>query len=98
MRQQTKPNLYVSVETYLSPVETHCINIEYFLPDVDNQTKGFSEDAMTRLRKFPLQSYINILVKMENIQNHRGQRQGCVLEMAKGKASLQSKPRWSKFA
>lgn len=53
-RQQTKQNLYVSVETYLSPVETHCINIEYFLPDVDNQTKGFSEDAMTRLRKFPL--------------------------------------------
>ncbi|KAG8257933.1 hypothetical protein J6590_039482 [Homalodisca vitripennis] len=37
-------------ETYLSPVETHCINIEYFLADVDNQTKGFSEDAMTRLR------------------------------------------------
>uniref|UniRef100_A0A1B6GSJ6 Voltage-dependent calcium channel gamma-5 subunit n=2 Tax=Cuerna arida TaxID=1464854 RepID=A0A1B6GSJ6_9HEMI len=38
-----------TIETYLSPVETHCINIEYFLADVDNQTKGFSEDAMTRL-------------------------------------------------
>ncbi|RZF46776.1 uncharacterized protein LOC111044820 isoform X1 [Nilaparvata lugens] len=38
-----------AVETYLSPVETHCMNIEYFLPDVENQTKGFSEDAMTRL-------------------------------------------------
>lgn len=38
-----------TVETYLSPVETHCMNIEYFLPDVDNQTRGFSEDAMTRL-------------------------------------------------
>ncbi|XP_046686855.1 uncharacterized protein LOC124372498 [Homalodisca vitripennis] len=41
-----------TIETYLSPVETHCINIEYFLADVDNQTKGFSEDAMTRLREY----------------------------------------------
>ncbi|XP_024083794.1 uncharacterized protein LOC112127308 isoform X2 [Cimex lectularius] len=38
-----------TVETYLSPVETHCMNIEYYLPDVDNLTRGFSEDAMTRL-------------------------------------------------
>lgn len=40
-----------SVETYLSPVETHCMNVNYFIPDEDNQTKGFSEDAMARLRK-----------------------------------------------
>lgn len=38
-----------TVETYLSPVETHCMNIEYYLPDSDNLTRGFSEDAMTRL-------------------------------------------------
>ncbi|XP_063235201.1 uncharacterized protein LOC134538107 isoform X1 [Bacillus rossius redtenbacheri] len=38
-----------SVETYLSPVETHCNNIDYFIPDVDNLTKQFSEDAMARL-------------------------------------------------
>ncbi|KAJ1527106.1 hypothetical protein ONE63_008641 [Megalurothrips usitatus] len=38
-----------TVETYLSPVETHCHNIDYFIPDVDNQTKLLSEDAMTRL-------------------------------------------------
>ncbi|XP_046399208.1 uncharacterized protein LOC124165754 isoform X2 [Ischnura elegans] len=37
------------VPLYLSPVETHCMNIDYFIPDVDNQTKQFSEDAMTRL-------------------------------------------------
>lgn len=43
--------LSVSVETYLSPVETHCMNIEYYIPDVDNLTRDFSEDAMTRLRK-----------------------------------------------
>lgn len=39
-----------SVETYLSPVETHCMNVDYFFLDTDNQTHEFSEDAMTRLR------------------------------------------------
>ncbi|XP_018378141.1 PREDICTED: uncharacterized protein LOC108770886 isoform X2 [Trachymyrmex cornetzi] len=38
-----------TVETYLSPVETHCMNIDYFIPDEENQTRGFSDDAMTRL-------------------------------------------------
>ncbi|KAG8232497.1 hypothetical protein J437_LFUL011266 [Ladona fulva] len=37
------------VPLYLSPVETHCTNIDYFIPDVENHTKQFSEDAMTRL-------------------------------------------------
>lgn len=41
-----------SVETYLSPVETHCMNVDYFFLDTDNQTHEFSEDAMTRLREF----------------------------------------------
>jgi hypothetical protein len=43
--------LCVTVETYLSPVETHCNNIDYYLPDVDNVTKQFSDDAMARLRE-----------------------------------------------
>ncbi|XP_015598122.1 uncharacterized protein LOC107269125 isoform X1 [Cephus cinctus] len=38
-----------AVETYLSPVETHCMNIDYFIPDEENQTRGFSDDAMARL-------------------------------------------------
>lgn len=42
----------VAVETYLSPVETHCMNIDYFIPDEENQTRGFSDDAMARLRKY----------------------------------------------
>jgi len=41
-----------SVETYLSPVETHCMNVDYFFLDPENQTHEFSEDAMTRLRMF----------------------------------------------
>jgi len=44
-------NLF-SVETYLSPVETHCMNVDYFFLDPENQTHEFSEDAMTRLRMF----------------------------------------------
>lgn len=42
----------IAVETYLSPVETHCMNIDYFIPDEENQTRGFSDDAMARLRKY----------------------------------------------
>ncbi|XP_066592760.1 transmembrane protein 114 isoform X1 [Prorops nasuta] len=38
-----------TVETYLSPVETYCMNIDYFIPDEENQTRGFSEDSMARL-------------------------------------------------
>ena len=41
----------VAVETYLSPVETHCMNIDYFIPDEENETRGFTDDAMARLRK-----------------------------------------------
>lgn len=38
-----------SVEIYLSPVETHCSNVDYFIPDENNETKGLSDDAMNRL-------------------------------------------------
>lgn len=39
----------ITVETYLSPVETHCMNIDYYVPDTENVTKGFSDDALARL-------------------------------------------------
>jgi len=28
------------------------MNIDYFIPDEENQTRGFSDDAMARLRKY----------------------------------------------
>ncbi|XP_014209448.1 uncharacterized protein LOC106640078 isoform X2 [Copidosoma floridanum] len=38
------------LQTYLSMVETHCHNINYFLSsDDDDQMKAFTEDATTRL-------------------------------------------------
>ncbi len=42
---------FLSVEVYRSPVETLCTNIDYYIPDDKGATKGFSEDAMARLRK-----------------------------------------------
>ncbi|RZC31900.1 uncharacterized protein BDFB_001344 [Asbolus verrucosus] len=38
-----------TVKTYLSPVETHCNNINYYIPDENNETRDFTDDAWTRL-------------------------------------------------
>lgn len=42
----------VTVKTYLSPVETHCNNINYYIPDENNETRDFTDDAWTRLRMY----------------------------------------------
>ena len=46
-----RPVFFRTVETYRSPVETICTNIDYYIPDNKGDTKSFSEDAMARLRK-----------------------------------------------
>ncbi|XP_019875321.2 uncharacterized protein LOC109603273 isoform X2 [Aethina tumida] len=38
-----------TVKTYLSPVETHCNNVNYYIPDENNETRDFTDDAWTRL-------------------------------------------------
>ncbi|GJQ72452.1 hypothetical protein Trydic_g3527 [Trypoxylus dichotomus] len=38
-----------TVKTYLSPVETHCNNINYYIPDENNETSGLTDDAWTKL-------------------------------------------------
>ncbi|XP_044759895.1 uncharacterized protein LOC123317429 isoform X1 [Coccinella septempunctata] len=38
-----------TVKTYLSPVETYCNNINYYIPDEQNETRDFTDDAWTRL-------------------------------------------------
>ena len=48
----------ISVELYLSPVETYCENINYFIPDEENLTKSFSEERMARLREYLPTAYI----------------------------------------
>lgn len=62
--------IYFAVETYLSPVETHCMNIDYFIPDEENQTRGFSDDAMARLRKYiKIRQILFFLLSMKNQRN-----------------------------
>jgi len=42
------PHLPIPVELYLSPIETHCSNIEYF-PTVEKSLDGGDTEEMTRL-------------------------------------------------
>ena len=43
--------LFLSVDLYMSPVETWCHNINYYIPDEEGATKDFSQENMTRIRK-----------------------------------------------
>ena len=65
-----------AVEVYRSPVETICTNIDYYIPDDKGATKGFSEDAMARLRKI-LSSFIHFV--HEWCHWHRWSRRGNIL-------------------
>ena len=44
--------LLLAVDLYMSPVETWCYNLNYYIPDVDGRTKDFSVENMTRIREF----------------------------------------------
>ena len=41
-----------AVELYMSPVETWCHNINYFIPDEEGITKDFPMEKMARIRKY----------------------------------------------
>ena len=43
-------SLSFTVELYMSPVETWCRNINYFIPE-EGKTKEFGVDQMTKIRK-----------------------------------------------
>ena len=36
----------------MSPVETWCHNLNYYIPDEEGVTKDFTAENMTRIRKF----------------------------------------------
>ena len=36
----------------MSPVETWCHNINYYIPDEEGETKNFNMEMMARIRKF----------------------------------------------
>jgi len=43
---------YHLVQLYMSPVETWCHNINYYIPDDEDATKEFSTENMTRIRTY----------------------------------------------
>ena len=58
----------ISVELYMSPVETWCHNINYYIPDEGNETKNLSMEQMARIRKL-IYTYTKNFVK--NLQVSR---------------------------
>jgi hypothetical protein len=44
-------SFYSLVPLYLSPVETYCMNIDYYIPDEDGVTADFTSDETAKLRK-----------------------------------------------
>ena len=38
----------------MSPVETWCLNLDYYIPDQNDVTKLFNQEQMTRVRKLTL--------------------------------------------
>ena len=51
-----------AVELYMSPVETWCHNINYFIPDEEGITKDFPMEKMARIRKYKTYFSKNIFV------------------------------------
>ena len=56
----TFQNIFISVNLYMSPVETWCRNIDYFIPDEEGKTKDFKTEVMTKIRKFNSYIFIHI--------------------------------------
>ena len=50
-RNKTKSPLGDRVQLYMSPVETWCRNLEYYIPDEKDVTKTLGKEEMTRIRK-----------------------------------------------
>ena len=46
----------ITDDLYMSPVETWCHNLNYYIPDDTRETKDFSKENMTRIRKYFLKT------------------------------------------
>ena len=42
------------LDLYMSPVETWCRNLDYYIPDEDGITNNLDAEQMTRIRKFKI--------------------------------------------
>ena len=54
----------------MSPVETWCHNINYYIPDEGNETKNLSMEQMARIRKL-IYTYTKNFVKNSSEQGVR---------------------------
>ena len=45
------PSLQEDLKLYMSPVETWCRNLDYYIPDEDGQTNQLDAEQMTRIRE-----------------------------------------------
>ena len=43
---------FITDDLYMSPVETWCHNLNYYIPDDTRETKEFTPENMTRIRKW----------------------------------------------
>ena len=42
----------------MSPVETWCRNLDYYIPDEDGITNNLDAEQMTRIRKFKIVKFV----------------------------------------
>jgi len=47
--EPSKTQVPLRKDVYISPVETYCRNIDYYIPDENNETKNFGKEEMTRI-------------------------------------------------
>ena len=40
----------------MSPVETWCRNIDYYIPDEDGRTQNLKTEVMTKIREFSMEA------------------------------------------
>ena len=52
----------------MSPVETWCRNLDYYIPDEDGITNNLDAEQMTRIRKFKIVNKSRSLVLTLNFQ------------------------------
>ena len=57
----------------MSPVETWCHNINYYIPDEGNETKNLSMEQMARIRKVIYtytKNFFKTGAQLKTLQNH----------------------------
>ena len=57
------------LELYMSPVETWCRNLDYYIPDEDGITNNLDAEQMTRIRKLKTVKFFSLVFFKLDISN-----------------------------